>query len=210
VGAILSLLIKAGYENDTRLKRAVEWLLAMRQNDGGWVIGSPGMIGLHHLSVKEINDYVSNGQRETLKAFDKAKPFSAAGTGMALRALAEHPLYCRSSEAIKAGELLKSKLFKADNWTSYQHPDNWLRFQFPFWWTTLISALDTLAKIGFPKEDEEIKKALEWLVAHQEPDGLWKISYSRIHKNTPNSKSKGMQRWITLSIVRVFNRFYNR
>jgi prenyltransferase beta subunit len=36
-GAILSLLIKAGYNDDSRTQKAITWLLNMRQNDGGWV-----------------------------------------------------------------------------------------------------------------------------------------------------------------------------
>ena len=38
VGAILELLIKAGYADDPRIANALSWLLAMRQNDGGWAI----------------------------------------------------------------------------------------------------------------------------------------------------------------------------
>ena len=38
VGAILELLIKAGYADDPRIAKALAWLLAMRQHDGGWAI----------------------------------------------------------------------------------------------------------------------------------------------------------------------------
>jgi hypothetical protein len=207
-GALLALLIKAGYENDPRIEKGIRWLLSMRQHDGGWVIGSPGIIGIPNLSVRELNDLTSNKNRETMKAFDKSKPFSAAGTGMVLRAFAEHPVYCKSEETLKAAKLLKSKMFKKDNWTSYQHPDNWIRFQFPFWWTNIISALDSLSKIGLPKDDIDVKNALEWLLDKQEKNGLWKISYSNIHKNTFNTKSSDMQLWISLSILRIFKRFY--
>lgn len=34
-GAILSLLIQAGYEDDPRVEKAFQWLLHMRQDDGG-------------------------------------------------------------------------------------------------------------------------------------------------------------------------------
>ncbi len=37
-GAILSLLVQAGYVDDARLEKGLEWLLAMRQEDGGWTI----------------------------------------------------------------------------------------------------------------------------------------------------------------------------
>jgi len=41
--------------------------------------------------------------------------------------------------------------------------------------------------MGFSPEDPDIENALNWLVNHQEADGLWKVSYSRIHKE-PDKK----------------------
>ena len=38
VGAILELLVKAGYADDPRIAKTFTWLLAMRQADGGWAI----------------------------------------------------------------------------------------------------------------------------------------------------------------------------
>ncbi|MGZ7048661.1 MAG: prenyltransferase/squalene oxidase repeat-containing protein [Methanobacterium sp.] len=205
--AIMYLLIKAGYENDPKIEKGFKWLLNMRQNDGGWVIGSPGMIGLK-LSRKEANDLTSNENRDTLKVFDKSKPFSSAGTGMVLRAFSVHSTYKNSENALKSVELLKSKFFKKDNWTSYQHPDNWIRFQFPFWWTNIISALDSISLMGIPKEDPDINNALKWLIEHQEKDGLWKVSYSRIHKSQDNKRTFKTRLWLTLTVCRIFKRFY--
>jgi hypothetical protein len=37
-GAILELLIKAGYEGDERVIKGLEWLLETRQEDGGWIV----------------------------------------------------------------------------------------------------------------------------------------------------------------------------
>lgn len=207
-GAIIYLLIKAGYGDDPRIEKAFNWLLEMRQDDGGWVIGSPGIIGMPHLNPAGLNDLTSNKDRETAKAFDKSKPFSAAGTGMVLRSFAVHPTYTKSENALTAARLLKSKFFKKDNWSSYEHFDNWIRFQYPFWWTNLVSALDSLSLMGFSKEDKDIKNALSWLIEHQEQDGLWKISYSKIHKAPDNKKTFENRLWITLAIGRIFKRFY--
>ena len=199
-GAIMYLLIKAGYEDDPRIRKGFEWLLNMRQNDGGWVIGSPGIIGILDLTSDELYDLTSNPNRKTGKCFDKTKPFSAAGTGMVLRAFSVHPHYKKSEEALNAAILLKSKFFKKDNWSSYQHPDNWLRFQYPFWWTNLVSALDSISLMGFSKDDLDIKNALNWLINHQERDGLWKISYSKIHKAPDSEKTFESRLWITIAI----------
>ncbi|MBI5679611.1 MAG: hypothetical protein HZC47_01760 [Methanobacterium sp.] len=206
-GAIMYLLIKAGYENDPRIEKGFKWLLKMRQNDGGWVIGSPGMIGTK-LSRDETNDLTSNAERETMKSFDPLKPFSAAGTGMVLRAFAVHPFYRKSEYALNAANLLKSKFFKKDNWNSYKNPDNWVRFQFPFWWNNIISALDSISLMELSKDDPDIKNALKWLINHQENDGLWKVSYSTIHKSPDKKRTFKTRLWLTLTVCRIFKRFY--
>lgn len=38
VGAIMELLVMAGYAGDPRIAQGFRWLLAMRQSDGGWAI----------------------------------------------------------------------------------------------------------------------------------------------------------------------------
>lgn len=205
-GAILSLLIKAGYDNDSRVEKGIRWLLDMRQDDGGWVIGSPGMV---KRTWKEILKATSTWNMEPEKDFDRSMPFSAAGTGMAIRALAVHPAYGKSQEAKQAAALLKSKFFKKDNWSWYEHPDNWIRFQFPYWWNHLVSALDAVSLIGFSMDDEDICDAVDWLAANQEKSGLWKVSYSKIHKANEKDNTKGMQLWITLCICRVLKRLYD-
>jgi len=206
-GAMLSLLIKAGFAHDPRIEKGMRWLLKMRQDDGGWVIGSPGVVGAAGLTWRDMASLTSDRRRETMREFDRRKPFSAAGTGMVLRAFAAHPDYRRSEPTLTAARLLASKLLKRDNWSSYGHPDNWVRFQFPFWWTNLVSALDSLSLIGLPPTEEGIRAALAWLPENQEDDGLWKESYSRIHKPAAAGKSREERLWITLAICRVMKRF---
>jgi hypothetical protein len=207
-GALMSLLIKAGYATDPRIERGFRWLLDVRQNDGGWVIGSPGMVGLGHLSVKEQNDLTSNSARETARAFDRTKPFSAAGTGMVIRAFAAHPQYRKSEYAWTAARLLKTKFFQEDNWSSYRHPDHWVRFEFPFWWTNIVTALDSVSLIGITADDRDVQKALQWLIDNQQESGLWKVSYSRIHRNAENSRTKDTQPGISLAICRIMKRLW--
>jgi hypothetical protein len=205
-GAILALLIRAGYADDPRVEQGMRWLLRMRQADGGWVIGSPGLI---NRSWKELAAVTSDWDAEPAREFDRKKPFSAAGTGMAIRAFAVHPVYRRSPEARQAAELLKSKFLKKDNYSSYEHPDNWLRFQFPFWWNHLLSALDAVSMLGFTKDDGDVARALEWLRGHQQADALWKTSYSRIHKEPKqNDKTRKEQLWVTLCACRIYRRLF--
>ena len=203
-GIIMAQLIKAGFENDPRIRKGFDWLLSMRQDDGGWVIGSPAFGGL---SWKEICVLITQNV-ETKRDFDKSKPFAHSGTGMVIRAFALHPYYRTSKEALTAAKLLKSHFFKMDNYSSYISAENWLRFKYPFFWTDLISALDSVSLIGIPKEDYDVSCALDWLVGNQQESGLWKNSYSKIHKASENTKSKEARLWISLAICRIFKRYY--
>jgi len=202
-GAIMSLLIKAGYEMDPRIKKGFQWLLSMRQDDGGWTIP----ILTVELSGKERNRLTS--QEADPVQPDKTKPFSHNWTGMVLRAFAAHPTYRYSEAAVHAANLLKSRFFEPDVYSSYKAADHWLRFQFPFWWNNLVSALDSLSLIGLPAVDLDIQNALDWLIDHQESDGAWSVSYSKIHKSAGSKKYQLNRSWITLAICRIFKRFYS-
>jgi hypothetical protein len=203
-GIIMSLLIKAGYEDDPRIMRGFDWLLSMRQNDGGWVIGSPA---LGEYSWKEMS-FLTTQNVETKKDFDKTKPFGHSGTGMVIRAFALHPYFRKTTEAKIAARLLKSHFFKEDNYSSYKSTENWVRFKYPFFWTDLVSALDSISLIGIPGEDPDVRRALEWLATNQQESGLWKNSYSGIHKASENKKSQEVRLWISLAICRIFKRYY--
>jgi hypothetical protein len=205
-GLIMYLLIKAGYVNDERILKGFDWLLRMRQNDGGWVIGSPGCFGKYTKSEKQI---LTSHNVETKKDFDKTKPFAHSGTGMVIKAFAIHPVYNKSNEAKVASNLLKSHFFKKDNYNSYKAADNWVNFKFPYFWTDLISALDSVTMISIDRQDTHIDKAIHWLVDNQQKSGLWKHSYSKIHKYIENDKTYEIQLWITLSICRILKRVFD-
>jgi hypothetical protein len=203
-GIIASNLNRAGYADTPRVERIIQWLLTMRQSDGGWVIGSPGCMGTY--SIEERNALTTQfvGTRQD---FDREQPSGHAGTGMVIRAFATHPLHRKSIEAQQAAELLANSFFKKNTESSYQHPDNWVRFKYPFWWTDLISALDSLSLMGFSQDHPKVADALKWFIDNQLPTGLWKHSYSKIHKYVENAKTRERQLWISLAILRIFKIF---
>ncbi len=204
-GAILSLLVEAGYADDPRTENGIAWLLSARQDDGGW-IATPAMT-LDDMSYKEKNDLCTKN-RKTVTDWDRTRPFCINATGMAVRALAAHPSHRKTEYAKKAARLLKGCFFKKNNYTSYEHEDHWLTFRFPYWWNDLVSALDSITAILPDKNDPDIRKAFEWLFRNQEKSGLWKTSYSRIHKNTETQKTERERLWITLAICRIVKRVY--
>lgn len=199
-GYILSLLIKAGYENDKRVIKGLEWLLFMRQDDGGWTIP----LLTHKLDKAAV--YKSTSEDVKPLEPDRKKPFSHNWTNMVLQGFAVHPKYNHTDEIINAGKLLKSRFFKKDVYASYQSPYSWVRFA--FWWPNLLTALESLQKIGFTKDDPDISLGLKWFITHQQKDGLWKLDYYPGKKPQENLLYKDRQLWISFFICRMLNNYY--
>jgi Prenyltransferase and squalene oxidase repeat len=197
-GAILSLLIQAGYEDDPRVEKGLQWLLSMRQDDLGW------SVPMITYKLDQATIYrLSSEYAEPLEP-DRSKPFSHNATGMVIRAFAAHSRHRQSKAARVAASLLKSRFFQPDAYTSYQAASYWVRFQYPFWWNNLVAALDSVTLID-PSRDEPMDRALAWLVDHQQPDGLWQASYVE-GKAEDAARTHETRLWVTLSICRVLRR----
>ncbi|MFC1618168.1 hypothetical protein ACFL2B_02715, partial [Patescibacteria group bacterium] len=187
---ISEMLIKAGYQNDKRVIKSLDWLLSMRQDDGGWAIP---------LRTTGEGYYRVVNQRKVIEP-DRSKPFSHLITGCVLRALAAHPRYRHRAATKKAGELLMTRFFKRDKYHDRSAIRFWTGFSYPFWFTDLLSSLDSLSKIGFTKKEPQIKKALTWFRDHQSKDGTWqKLKLLR-------GADKQQYLWITLHICRIFKK----
>ncbi len=191
---ITELLVKAGYEGDARIEKAFRWLLAVRQKDGGWAIP---------FRTRDRKLDAISAPAKTIEP-DVSKPFSHMVTGVVLRAFAAHPTYGKSKEARQAGELLLSSLFKKDHYPDRAGAEYWLRFSFPFWFTDLISALDSLSLLGFSAQEPQIEQALRWFKKNQQKTGFWEL------KILKGRNRDVLRLWLALAICRIFKRFYHR
>ena len=194
-GAISAVLIKAGYAMDKRIQKALEWLLTMRQNDGGWSIP----ILTHYVSKNDMNRLTST-QTEPLKP-DRTQPFSHHWTDMVLRGFAAHPQYRKTKEAHDAGVLLKSRFFQKDVYNSYKSEHYWGRFA--FWWSNILTAMESLKLLEFNKDNPDIRRGIVWFIDHQQPTGLWKLSYFPDKTMKKTKKNREDQAWISLRICRL-------
>ncbi|HUV35171.1 MAG TPA: prenyltransferase/squalene oxidase repeat-containing protein [Candidatus Desulfaltia sp.] len=197
-GETMAVLILCGYADDPRIRRGFQWLLSMRQGDGGWTIPI-----LTHRLDRATGYRATAGPWETIEP-DRSKPFSHNWTDMVLRAFAVHPEYRCREEALHAAKLLKSRFFKPDAYASYRDPGYWVRFE--FWWPNLVTGLDSLSRMGFSRDDSDIRRAVDWLVEHQRPDGLWSTSYKAgdVRRDTPLTREREL--WLGLEICRVLKR----
>jgi hypothetical protein len=191
--AIMELLIKAGYADDARITRGFRWLLSVRQDDGGWAIPLRTVGAKYPGSIRTGADCI---------APDRSKPFSHLITGVVLRAFAAHPHYRSTDAAAHAGALFTSRFFKADVYSDRKAPSYWTKFSFPFWFTDLLSSLDSLSLLGFPIDNPNIVKAFDWFRSEQDGDGLWRLSLLR-------TKDKALNEWVSLAVCRVVKRSHH-
>jgi hypothetical protein len=191
-GAILELLIKAGYGNDPRIELGLNWLLSTRQEDGGWLVPA---------QLVPANKKTGSFWLGAPLPPERSKPSSHLATGMVLRAFAAHPTYRQRGEVTAAAKLLRNRLFQADKYSDRKAPAYWLKLQFPFWWTSLLTALDSLYWLGFKHGDGEVARGLAWFQVSQSSDGLWGTGYG---------SGKGAQanrHWVGFAVCRVIKRF---
>lgn len=186
---ILELLAKAGYARDARVGRAFAWLLRLRQEDGGWAIPM--------LTRRGRWDQPSLSQPAL--APDRSRPASHMVTGVVLRAFAAHPRHRRSTAARRAAGLLADRLFSRDRYPGRDAPSFWFGFGFPFWFTDLLSALDSLTQVGPDLDHPRIAQAYAWFADQQSADGTWRLHATR--GSDPDTPL-----WISLGICRVFRR----
>ena len=136
---------------------------------------------------------------------DRSLPHAHLATGMALRAFASHPAYKARPEVIAAAESLKSRFFLADKYNDRKAPSYWFKFQFPFWWSNLLTALDTLSRLDYRRSDAQIERGLDWFRTHQGQQGaplygLWAHGYG----TGPHVQEQ--LAWTGLAVCRVFKR----
>lgn len=189
-GAIMEVLIKAGYGKDPRIEAGFAWLSSMRQVDGGWAI--PALTAGGRLDAAALRAVPVEPVLH--------RPSSHLVTGMALRAFAAHRRFRRSRGAREAGELLASRFFMRDAYAGRHSPDHWTRASFPFWFTDIVSSLDSLWFIGLTAENAHIGGALGWLAESQLESGLFGLE-------VPRGGDGDAPYWVCLAVCRVLKRY---
>ena len=162
------------------------WLLDSQQDDGGWAIPAR--------TRRERWDASRPIQADT------SKPFSHMVTGMVLRAFAAHPRYRRTRAAKDAAALLKSRFFKPDKYTDRRGREFWTKFTYPFGYTDLLTALDSLGRMGFGKGDPDIELAIAWFREKQNTDGSFNLAMRR------GLSDKRLPYWLGLAVCRALAR----
>ena len=198
-GAMIGILIKAGYQNDPRITKGLDWLLTMRQDDGGWTIPI-----ITHTFDRETQYKLTSTKIDPVQPV-KSKPFSHNWTDMVLRGFAEHPTYRKKPEVVHAAKLLKKRFFQRDAYSSYKSSRYWTTFS--FWWTNILTSLESLQLIGIGDNDSDIQKGLNWFIENQQPNGLWELSHPAPKKISNKKLYLTRQEWLALRILRLLEKY---
>ncbi len=188
---VLEVLIHAGYDGDVRVDRGLRWLMTMRQEDGGWAVP---------LRASGWNFRQPMPEGPLPIPPDHSKPSSHMITGVVLRALAASKDYRGMDETRDAGDLLASRLFLTDRYPDRGGPEYWTKFSFPFWFTDLISSLDSLSLIGIGPGNERIDMAIEWFRSRQRDDGTWRLYYLK-------GAGISIDEWVHFALCKALGRY---
>jgi hypothetical protein len=115
---------------------------------------------------------------------------------------ARHPAIARAAAVV-------CDLLMAPRMSRYHVKHPWTTLEYPHFDYSLISALDTLARLGYTTGQPQVAAALEYLLSRQLPDGAWPldaITYgSPMDVGQPGQPNK----WLTLDALRAIKLLHN-
>jgi hypothetical protein len=186
-GNMAAALIRMGYADDFRVRKALEWLVKIQNRDGGWLCP----YWKAHIRDKHGCFY---GSICPLEAFSEAE---------------KENLTSEMKEALVEGAefLLMHRLFKADHHGYKIINQAWLKLGFPwFYGYNVLRGLDVLTRLGYVK-DERLTDAVDVLLQKRQNDGTWVLEGGPIGRMHVNIEAKGKpSKWITLVALRVLKR----
>jgi hypothetical protein len=172
---IVRFLIQFGCAQDTRLRKAIDWLLPIQRDDGMWYCRGAGVRGCLRATLDLLR----------VAALD---PQTALQPGITQAAAAVCDLLM---------EPRMSRYHVGEAWGT------WERLKYPYFGFSVISALDTLARLGYTLEEPKIAAAVEYLLSRQLPDGAWPMDENWAHSPVDFGQPGEPNEWLTLDALRV-------
>lgn len=186
-GNMTAALIRIGYAEDERVKKALEWLVKIQNPDGGWLCP----YWRAHIRDKHGCFY---GTICPLEAFSEVK---------------KENLTKEMKETIEKGAefLLMHRLFKADHHGYRIINKAWLTLSFPwFYGYNILRGLDVLTRLGYIK-DERLSDAVEALLQKRQENGTWILESTPSGRMHVDLETKGKpSKWVTLTALKVLKR----
>ena len=185
-GNMVAALTRLGYEDDPRIKKALNWLVKIQNPDGGWLC-------------------------PYWKAHIKDKHGCFFGTICSLDAFSQVPKKNATKTMKKTIEkgaefLLMHRLYKADHHHHRIINKSWLDLSFPGFFYNILRGLDVLINLGHTNDDR-LCDALKILLEKRSKDGTYILENTPASRMQVNIGTKGKpSKWITLISLRVLKR----
>jgi hypothetical protein len=186
-GNMVFSLIRLGYGNDPRVRRALRWLTTYQRYE-----------------------LVSQAPKEWPYVYDRCwrDHTCRSGAVMSLKALVEVPEARRTKAmTVKIEEgaefLLSQHIFRKGPGSAQVARPDWLRLGFPLMWNTdILEILDVLTRLGY--QDERMHDAIAVLLSKRGPDGRW-MQENRFPGRflTPIERNNRPSKWVTLRALSV-------
>jgi hypothetical protein len=195
-GNMVYSLIKLGYLDDPRVKKAIEWITSYQRFDDG------------------IQELINGWPYDRLKAACFGKHTCHMGAVKAMKALSEIPENLRSVDVknmIEAGAeyMLKHHIYKKSHDLNRIAKPGWLKLGFPLMYQTdILEILGILTRLGY--RDERMHDAIQVLVSKQNDKGRFILENSFNGRFQVNIEQKNKQsKWITFNALRVLKHFFS-
>jgi len=186
-GNMVAALIRIGYANDLRVRKALEWLVNIQNEDGGW------LCPYWRAHIKDTHGCFY-GTICPLEAFSE---------------IGKEYLTKEMKRAIEGGAefMLMHRLFKADHHDYRVINPSWLKFGFPWYYGySVLRGLDVLTKLGYVN-DEHLNDAVQVLLQKRQENGTWILESTPSGRMQANIEPKGKpSKWITLIALGVLKR----
>ncbi len=193
-GNMIRTLIKFGYSNDKRVRKAVDWLPKDQMEDGGWNCDYPEKKVKHSSFMSTVEPLWAYSEIPRQKWTRKMKRSIDDG----------------------AEFLLMHHVYKSDNHHWQETYPFFTKLHFPmYYFYDILHALRVLTKLGFG-DDERITSAVQLLMSKRRPDGAWNLEgdwYREGDYFYPSGKGRKApvvigeigkpSKWITLNAYRV-------
>ena len=186
-GNVAAALIRLGYADHIRVKKALEWLVKIQNRDGGWLC-----------------PYWRAHVR------DKHGCFFGTICPMEAFSVAEKRLLTKNmKKTVENGAefLLMHRLYKADHHGYKPIKKQWLTVSFPlFLGYNILRGLDVVTRLGYVK-DERLSDAVDVLLQKRQTNGTWILENSPTGRMQVNLEKVGEpSKWLTLVALRTLKR----
>lgn len=192
-GNMVFALLRLGFSNDERLKKAIEWIVSNQRTDDQSDIKPTG---------KVYERYDMCWGRHSCHM----------GVAKAFKALAEiKPEYRTPAVSAKLNELseyfLAHHIFKKSHQLEQIAKPGWLKFGFPLMYQTdVLELLDIFARLKI--HDARLAEAIQVVVENKTAEGIWKLKNTFNGRTITDFELKGKpSKWITLKALRVLKEY---